>query len=149
MKVILLKDVPKVGKKYDIKNVPDGFGNNFLIARGVAVPATPAKIIEIEKLKKVIAIKDEQDEKVLIENLRKISDHELIIKAKSSDKGHLFSKINKKDIIEKMSKDYGIDLTEDIITLEDGIKQIGEFQIPIKVKGKTASFKLIIESETK
>jgi len=147
MKIILLKDVPKVGQRYDIKDVPDGYALNFLIPQKLAALATAGKLTEIEQLKKGMAIQKEQDENKLLKNLKALDGLELIIKAKASDKGHLFSKINKKDIIEKMKKDYNIEINEDCIILDESIKEIGEFGIPVAVNNKKAKFKLIVEQD--
>jgi large subunit ribosomal protein L9 len=146
MKIVLLKDVPKVGQKYDIKDVPDGYALNFLIPQKLAALATAGKLTEIEQLKKSMAIQKEQEESELLKSLKALNGLELIIKAKASDKGHLFSKINKKDIIEKMKKDYNIEINEDCIILDEPIKEIGEFEIPVEVKDKKVKFKLVVEA---
>ncbi|MFA5771009.1 MAG: 50S ribosomal protein L9 [Patescibacteria group bacterium] len=145
MKIILLKDVPKVGQKYDIKNVPDGYALNFLIPQKLAVLATAGKLAEVEQLKKGMVVQKEQEESELLKSLKALSGLELIIKAKASDKGHLFSKISKKDIIGKMKKDYNIEINEDYIVLDEPIKEIGEFEILVEVKDKKTKFKLLIE----
>ena len=69
MKVIFLQDVPRVGKKYDLKEVPDGYAMNFLLPRRLAVIATPKAIIELEVNKKKIAIEKEVQENLLLRNL--------------------------------------------------------------------------------
>ncbi|KKQ35423.1 MAG: 50S ribosomal protein L9 [Candidatus Nomurabacteria bacterium GW2011_GWB1_37_5] len=153
MKIILLKDVPKVGRKYDIKEVSDGYALNALIPQKLAEKATPEKITKLEKVKKETLISKEAEEKELVKSLQAIKGIELIMKAKASDlpagkagKGHLFSSIHKKDMIEKMKKDYNISLNEEAIKI-DAIKEIGEFEVPIEVNGKKSSFKLIVEKE--
>jgi len=146
MKVILLKDVPKLGRKYDIKEVNDGYAINFLIPQRMVEPATPGKIAEIEKKKKEFQIEKNQKEEALILALKQVSGVELIMKAKASERGHLFSSIHKKEIVEKMKTDYNIDIAEEAIELPEPVKSIGEFVIPIIVGKKKASFKLIVES---
>ncbi len=145
MKVIFLQDVPRVGRKYDTKEVNDGYATNFLLPRKLAVLATPKAVAEVEKRKKEIAIEREVQEDLLMKNLEEIKSKTVTIKGKANEQGHLFSAIHKKEIVEIMKEQEHADIAEEFIVLEKPIKQIGEFEIPISVKGKKSSFKLIIE----
>ena len=145
MKVIFLKDVPRVGKKNDIKDVNDGYAQNFLLARGLAELATPNKINELEKRMKNILVENQIEENLLMRNLEEIKDKQIILKEKANEKGHLFSSIHKKEIIEAMLKQNHITLSEDIIDLVKPIKEIGEFEINVSIKSKKSSFKLKID----
>src|SRR3989338_4746016 len=130
MKVIFLQDVARVGKRHDIKEINDGYAMNFLFPRKLAELATPSAIAELEKRKK---------------NLEEIKGKVVHLKAKADEKGHLFSKIHNKDIVDEMKREHHADINEEFITLEKPIKEIGEHDIPIVIKGKKSSFKLIIE----
>ncbi|MEK7088905.1 MAG: 50S ribosomal protein L9 [Patescibacteria group bacterium] len=145
MKIIFLQDVPRIGKKYDIKEVNDGYAMNFLFPKKWATMATPKAIAEIEKHKKEIVIEREVQEDLLMKNLEEIKDKTITIKAKADEKGHLFSAIHEKMIVEVMEKEYHAQINEKFIVLEKQIKEIGEFEIPIVVKNKKSSFKLIVE----
>ncbi|KKR70315.1 MAG: 50S ribosomal protein L9 [Candidatus Nomurabacteria bacterium GW2011_GWB1_40_7] len=145
MKVIFLQDVPRVGKRHDTKEVNDGYAMNFLIPRKLAEVATPKTIAELEKRKKNIEIEREVQEDLLMKNLEEIKGKVLNIKAKTDEKGHLFSGIHKKEIVEEMKKQNHADIAEEFIVLEKPIKEVGEFEIPIVVRDKKSSFKLIVE----
>jgi large subunit ribosomal protein L9 len=145
MQVIFLQDVPRVGKKYDIKKVNDGYAVNFLFPKKWAIMATPKAIAEVEMHKKEIVIEREVQEDLLIKNLEEIKGKSITIKAKADEKGHLFSAIHNKMIVEAMDKDCHVQISEKFIDLEKQIKEIGEFEIPILIKGKKSSFKLIVE----
>lgn len=145
MKVIFLKDVPRVGKKNDIKDVNDGYAQNFLLARGLAELATPNKISELEKRMKNILVENQIEENLLMRNLEEIKDKSITLKEKANDKGHLFSAIHKKEIIDAMLKQNHITLSEDILDLDKPIKEIGEFEIKVSIKNKKSFFKLIVE----
>ncbi len=147
MKVILLKDVPKLGRKYDIKEVNDGYALNFLIPQKMVELATPGKLAEAEKKKKEFQIEKNQKEESLVAALKQVAGLELVIKVKASEKGHLFSSVHKKDIAEKMKRDYQVDIAEEAIILDEPIKSLGEFEILVKIKDKKTSFKLIVEKE--
>ena len=147
MKVIFLQDVPRVGKKYDIKEVSGGYAVNFLFPKKLATAATPKAIAEIEIHKKEIVIEREVQEDLLAKNLEEIKDKTVTIKAKADEKGHLFSAIHEKMIVQTMEKEYHAQIDEKFIVLEKQIKEVGEFEIPIVIKNKKSSFKLIIERE--
>lgn len=147
MKVIFLKDVPRVGKRHDIKEMNAGYAMNFLIPRSLAVVATPQAIKDLEFRQKEIIIEREVQDNLLVKNLKEIQDKTVTIKAKTDEKGHLFSAIHGKMIREALHKEFRIELDEKFIALEKQIKELGEFDIPILIKNKKASFKLLVEKE--
>lgn len=146
MRVIFLKDVPRVGKKYDIKDINDGYAMNFLLPRKLAEVATQKAINELEKRKKEIILEKEIQEELLLKNLEEIKNKIITIKGKANEKGSLFSAIHKKEIIEKMKTEHHAEINEECIILEKPIKETGEFEIPIEIKGKKSSFKLKVEA---
>ena len=145
MKVIFLKDVKRVEKKYDVKEISDGHAVNFLFPRKLAEPATAKSMAEVEKRKKNIEIEREVQESLLLKNLEAIKGQEITILAKADSKGHLFSKIHTKEIVQEMKKQNHADIGEEFIVLEKPIKETGEFDIQISIKGKKSSFKLIVK----
>ena len=147
MKVIFLQDVPRVGKKHDIKEINDGYAMNFLIPRKLAERATPSAIANLEKRKKIIEIEREVQEDLLMKNLDEIKDKVVHLKGKADEKGHLFSGIHKKEILEALHTQHRADIGENFIVLEKPIKEVGEFEIPITIKSKKSSFKLVVKGE--
>lgn len=145
MKVIFLQDVPRVGRKYDIKEVNGGYAMNFLLPRKLAVLATPKATAEMEIRKKEIVIEREVQEDLLEKNLEEIKGKTITIKAKADEKGHLFSAIHEKMIVEELEKEHRAQIDEKFIALQKPIKEIGEFEVPIVVKDKKSFFKLIVE----
>ena len=145
MNVIFLQNVPRVGKRHDIKVLNSGYAINYLFPRKLAELATPKAIIELEKRKESIKIEREVQEDLLMKNLEEIKGKVLNIKAKADEKGHLFSGIHKREIVEEMKKQNHADISEEFITLEKPIKEVGEHEIPIIIKNKKSSFKLIVE----
>src|SRR3989344_3292928 len=145
MKVIFLKDVPRVGKKYEVKEVNDGYAMNFLLPKKLAEPATAKALVNLETHKKEIQIEREVQESLLLKNLEEIKGKVLHIKARADDKGHLFSGIHNKEIVEAMHAEHHADIGEEFIALEKPIKEVGEFDVPIVIKGKKSSFKLVVE----
>jgi len=145
MRVIFLQDVARVGKKNDIKEVSDGYAINFLLPKKLAQTATPSAVTELEMRVKEIKLEREMQESFLVKNLEEIKGKTVKIGGKANEKGHLFSAIHKKEIVSAMSKQQRAEIGEEFIVLEKPIKEIGVFEIPIKIKGKISSFKLIVE----
>ncbi len=144
MKVIFLKDVPKVGRKYDVKEVADGYAMNSLIPRKLVEIATPKSIAELEKRKKNIQIEKEIQSDLLMKNLEEIKGKVLHIEVKADDKGHLFKGVNVADIVAAMKAEHHADISPQFILLEKPIKEVGEYDIQIEIQGKKSSFKLEI-----
>ena len=146
MQVIFLKDVPRVGKKNDIKEVNDGYALNFLFPKKLAEQATTKAILALENRKKDIVLEREVQENLLIKNLEEIKGKVITIISKANEKGSLFSSIHKKEILEAMRAEHRAEINEDFIILDKPIKELGEFEIPIKIANKKSSFKLIIKN---
>lgn len=145
MKVIFLKDVPRVGKRHDVKEINDGYALNFLFPRKLAEMATPANVAALQRRMKEVEITREIQGELLDKNLEEIKNKTITIKGKANDKGSLFSAIKQKDLVDELKKEHRIDIREEFILLDKPIKEIGEFDIPIKIKDKKSSFKLIVE----
>jgi len=144
MKVILMHDIPKVGRKYDIKNVSDGHALNLLIPKGLAEVATASALKKVEKLKVEEAGHKKVQEDLLLMNLKAIEGLTLELSEKANEKGHLFAGVHKEEIIAHMKADKHIDLLPDFIVLDKPIKAVGEHTVEIKVKDKLAKLKLVI-----
>jgi len=127
MKVVLLQDIKKLGRKYDIKNVSDGYAKNFLIPRGLAETATAARTKDIEIRTRNKEEKDEK-QKSLVEALsEELTRHPLEFKVKTGKKGELYASIGGKEI-EVEFKKKGIDVK---VALEKPFKTLGEHQTEI------------------
>jgi large subunit ribosomal protein L9 len=143
MQVIFLQDVKNVGKKGQIKNVPDGYARNFLLARKLASIATPASISHL---------KQEDDKKKLQTSLEKqgvqkiaatIDGKKIIIKARAKD-GKLFGSITAKEIASEIKK-LGVEIPEKSIAA-DHIKDLGEKNVTISLDfGIKATIVLVVE----
>ena len=145
MRVIFLQDVARVGKRHDIKEVNDGYAMNFLFPHKLATTATSRAIAELELRKKEIMIEREVQEDLLMRNLEEIKGKVVHIKSKADEKGHLFSGIHKKEIVEALKTEHRADISEEFIVLDKPIKEVGEFEIPISIKNQKSGFKLVVE----
>jgi large subunit ribosomal protein L9 len=146
MKIILLKDVAKLGKKNDVKEVSSGHALNLLIPRGDAIAATKQsmKQVEIQKTKSEgeRAIQNE----LIAENLAALNKTVLTVKGKANDKGHLFAGLHREEIAAELFKQTRLQISPESIQLEHPIKEVGEHSINVESAGKSARFKLVIEA---
>src|SRR3989344_3934455 len=106
MRVIFLQDVPRVGKRHDVKDVNDGYAMNFLLPRKLVVTATPKNLAELETRKKEIVVEREVQEELLSKNLEELKDKTVTIRAKTDEKGHLFAGIHKKEIVAALAGEH-------------------------------------------
>ena len=133
MKVILLKDTKNVGKKGEIKNVNDGYANNFLIPKDIAVEATPQNLKALERQQAADAQKratDKASAEVLKARLAEIN---LVLKTKAGEGGKVFGSITTKDISDALKEQFEIEIDKKKIVLDGSIKQVGEYNITAKL----------------
>ena len=145
MKVILLKDIKGVGRRFDEKEVSDGHALNFLIPNKLALSVTANSAQQIKLLKDKENKKKESHNKKLHDNVYKLKDLELVIKTNSNEKNHLFASLTKEKISEHLLKDKGIDIPAEFIMLGNPIKEIGAFMVPVSVDSMKVSFRLQVE----
>jgi len=127
MKIILLKDVEKLGKKDEVKNVADGYARNFLIPNKLAVLATKSDLIKLEEQKKIEAEKSEEELKAYQELASQIDGLELEIQAKVSEESKLFGAVTESQIAEKLKRK-NLEIKKEQIKLENPIKELGEYE---------------------
>lgn len=144
MQVILLKDVPKFGKKNEVKNVPDGYARNMLFPKKLAVLATPELIKKIESEKKAIQVTKEVEKTLALKHLEALKEIVVTIQVKANEIGHLFSSIHENDILDALFKEHHISLGKEMIQLEKPIKEIGLHKVPIELYGKKSVFSVLV-----
>lgn len=145
MKVILLKDVPKVGRRYDIKNLADGYARNFIIKNKLGDMATPKLIAWAEREKGRLTQEKKIHEDLLIKNLEGLKGITITLHGKANDQGHLFAGIHKEQLIPAIKEATRLDVDADHVILEKPIKEVGEHEVKIVVQDKKASFKVVVE----
>lgn len=146
MKVVLLKDVEKLGKEGEIKEVAEGYARNFLIPQNFAKLATNQAILDVETAK-AKKIKSDQLE---LEETQKVAEQldgrELFIKVKEKD-GLLFGSVNEKTIAKTLA-DEGLQIQASNIKLEEPIKEVGDYDVNVNLDhGLEASIKVILVPE--
>ena len=144
MQIILLESIDRVGKAGEVVAVKDGYANNYLIPRKLAIVANKNNKLELQSKLDVISKRNEQkieEANALKLELDKIS---LTMRVEANDEGGLYGTITQKQISDLLKAEGHSVLNENIITGE--IKALGEFEIMIKIYEDISSIiKVIIE----
>ncbi len=145
MKVILLSDVPKLGKKNDIKNVSDGYALNFLIPQGLVETATPKAIKRVEIIKKQEADQRKVRQDLLLKNFGDLKGIRVEMEKTANEKGHLFAAIHQNEIVSIIKNQTHLDVEPEFIVLTEPIKTVGEHEIEVKIEDRAVTFTLVIK----
>jgi len=150
MKIILLKDVKEIGPADTVKDVSDGYARNFLIPKGAAVVADKGTLKALDARLKVKAEELEKHKGILMETASKIDGAQISIQMDVGENGKLFGSVTHQDIAQKIYESFGIELDKKKIVLDQPIKAIGSFEIPVKFASDiTASVKLNVAATSK
>ena len=139
MKVIFLKDVKGKGKKGEVKNVADGYAQNFLIKQGLAVEANQANVSTLNAQKKKeekLAAEELADAKKLKEVMDKIT---LEFSTKAGEGGRLFGSITSKQIAEELQKAHNLKVDKRKIELPDAIRTLGFTKVSVKLHAEVTA----------
>jgi large subunit ribosomal protein L9 len=138
MKVILVKEVENLGEVGDVVDVAPGYGRNFLIPRGFAVAATARNKWQMEheqRLREHRVARAKKDAETLAERLQAIACR---FTRKAGDEGRLFGSVTSMDIAEQL-KEAGVEIDRRRIQLEQPIKSLGEFTVPVRLQADVTS----------
>ena len=147
MEVILKEDVLKLGNRGDVVKVADGYGRNYLLPEKLAIEATAANKAVIEQMKHS-AVRKLAKEKVEAEELSKLLDAvELVFERKVGESDHLFGSVTAADIAGQLAdKGYTVDRRK--IALDEPLRSLGEFHVPIKLHREvTSHLKVTVKAE--
>ncbi len=133
MKVVLIKDVPGYGTFGDIVNVKDGFANNYLIPRGLALPATEGNIKHVRDILKQKQRKLEREKAKAQEIAEKINGLVIEIARPVGVTGKLYGAITVSEIAEKIKELTGVEVDKRKIMLKAPIKNVGRYNLIVKL----------------
>ena len=132
VKLILTEDVPSLGEAGDVVDVKPGFARNFLLPQGKAVPATDAKVKEIEHHKRVIAERVARERKQLEGERERLERVELEIAANAGEEGKLFGSVTSAQVAELLeARGFSIDRRK--IQLDEPIKELGDHVVAVRL----------------
>ena len=150
MKVVLVRDVPRVGKAGEVKDVADGYARNFLLRRNLALPATPAALKGVE----VQLRKEDQEQQHHVEELNKVAQQleglvlTFSIKAKAVEGERLYGSIRDHQIAEELVRLTGAAIDRAMVALEAPIRTLGTHELTVRLsKDLTPMVKVVVARE--
>lgn len=146
MKVILKQDIKGVGRKYEVKDIADGYANNFLIPRKLAEYANADAVKKAEIMKSASLSEMEIRESLSKKQIEMLKDIKITIQKKANEKGHLFEQIHQSEISEALKNQAKIEIEPGLIVISKPIKEIGEHAVFAEVGKNRGEFKVVVES---
>lgn len=147
MKVILLQNVPKVGRKYELKEVAPGYARNFLLPQGLAEAVNKGSEKRIKEMEERHGAELVKREEALVGALDELKDTVVTVKRKTNEHGHLFAGVSRDDLMHELKDQVNIDIDAKHILIKKPVKELGEFVIDVEVQDKKGTFKLVVEKE--
>lgn len=149
MKVILLQDVKKLGKKNDVIEVKDGYARNSLIPQGLAMEATNTAVnqrnlkIQAEKRRK------QEELEQATEDAKQINDKKIVVSVKVGEGGRVFGSVTSKDIAEQIQSQLNYKVDRKKINLVEPIKALGTYNVEVKIHPKVTASVAVSVTELK
>ncbi len=156
MKVILIQDVPKLGKFGDIKEVADGYARNYLLPNKLVLVYNEQNLRYIENLKKNLEYKKQKEEELINQTKHNLERASITVSVDVGKDNKVYGAVTKEDIVEAIEQQVGIKVDKHNIKLTHPIKEIGVFNVNIQIPSKkfpqisaTASVKILVVGKEK
>lgn len=149
MKVVLKQDVKGTGKKGELVEVADGYARNFLLKRGLAIPADAGAMNELKNREAAKAYRPGGGAQKAAEEQKAAIDGKTVkLTAKAGANGKLFGSVTAKEIAEGIEKQLGVTLEKRKVVLKDDIKAFGSYTIEVKIyNGVSANVFVVVGEE--
>jgi large subunit ribosomal protein L9 len=146
VEVLLVKDVPNLGKAGDVVKVKWGYAKNYLIPKGLALSATESVLKNYENIKKMKELSLQRRKKKMEKLASELSKEKLLFVLKVNEEGKPYGSVSSSDIVKKL-KEKGYNIDRSMVQI-DSISEFGTFQIPIKLHPEVvANLKIVVEPE--
>ncbi len=147
MKVIFIEEVASVAKAGDIKDVADGYARNYLIPRKMAMLATPRAVSEAKAVLERKTLERVQTEEELRQLAADLEGKEFTVTAKTGGKDKLYGSITGADIVAEIKRASGLDVDRRKIDMESPIRQVGSYEVAIKLASEIIPIIKVIVKE--
>ncbi len=145
MKVILLRDVAKMGRRYEVVEVPGGHALNYLIPRKMAEPATPDNMKRIEEMKRKHSAHSADEMAHFKEVCTQLAHRQIVLTHGANARGHLYEGVKAEQIVREL-KAQGFVVPLEAIHLEKPLKELGEHRITLRAFGVEGVCTLVIRA---
>jgi len=146
MRVILLKDIPQLGSRAEVREVAPGYAVNFLFPRGLAEPATKKKIKALKLAQKQRTEEAGIQQELLKKNLAALAGKTVTLAANANEQGHLFKGVHETDVLAAIGEQLGCSLPSGALSLPEAIKKVGVYPLTISVGEERADFTLSVSA---
>ncbi|QRN85058.1 50S ribosomal protein L9 [Clostridia bacterium] len=148
MKVILNKDVKKLGNKGDVVTVSDGYARNFLLPKDLAKEATEGNVRQAETRKQELKEQERARRQEALKKKEALEGGVLEYVTKAGSAGRLFGAITNKDLVASINEKYGLSIDKKKIDMGEHIKVLGEYEIRVKLYPQiSANLKVLVKEE--
>lgn len=148
MRVVLLQDVPGLGREGEVREVADGFGRNHLLPKRLAELATPVLLKKVEAQQRAEARRQLLVDAEMASLAQTVDGLVLTVKARVGTQDRLYGAITSGDIVEEIHRLTGHDIDKRKIELEEPIRQLGEYEVSIRLSLELVpKVKVIVEEE--
>ena len=149
MKVVLLKDVPTLGKSGDVKEVAEGYFRNYLAKHGLAAAATDAAMRSLAEQKETAARKEQRQAKANETLAQRIAKVQITMHVKVGEQHRLYGSITSQDVAEALAQKLGRPVDKHLIELEEPIRHLGTYEVPIRLAhGLTPKVTVVVEPQS-
>ena len=131
MKVILREKIQNLGNIGEVREVVDGFARNFLFPRKMAYPATKGAEKKVMEEHKARERREEKEHRSRLELSQRLKDVSLTFAVKAGGEEQLYGSVSERDIVSALAAEYQIELEEKAIHLEEPIKRLGVYRVPV------------------
>ena len=147
MKVILAENIASLGRIGDVVKVAPGYARNYLVPKGIAMPATEKNVRDLDHKKRVLAQKREKVRQQMLSVAEKLNQVKVMLRRKVAEDDRLYGSVTAGDL-GKALEDQGFTVDRKDIRLVQPIKQLGEFVVSVRVDADvSAEIKVVIEKE--
>ena len=132
MKIILMEDVPALGRRGEVRDVATGYARNFLLPKKLAVEATPANVRNLDQLKRRRTREEALARDVAQAAAERVAALALTVATRASEDGRLYGSVSAQDIVSFLER-HGIAVERRRVLLEEPIKTLGEYRVSLRL----------------
>lgn len=133
MRVILKREVAGLGRPGDVKDVADGYAQNFLLPRGLAIEATAGEMKVLSRARDAKRAKQDRAHADAEELAKRLSETTLVFKLKAGEQGKTFGSVTSKDIAEALQREQKVEVDKTKVHLPEPLKALGVHQVEIRL----------------
>jgi large subunit ribosomal protein L9 len=133
MKIILQKEVEKLGVPGDVVTVADGYARNFLVPRGMAIPATKGAVRHADSLRRAHSVRVNKAKAAAEELAGRLTAKPVVVSARAGEDGRLFGSITTADLAEEIAKQSGEAVDRRAIHLDEPIRSLGTHEVSVRL----------------